>query len=362
MFLIQVPIAAPLVFPGQPALIPGQSVRRVLLKIQGSQGLAGWSEVSLGRGWLNAADTLAAMAKAMIPTALVGCAAWNIDAALTALQRVLPPGSENLVAAAEMALHDLVARSLRIPIHVLLGGKRTEGIPLVWTVASADSDDAVRQVQAGSKAGHTAFKIELGQTDLAKDRKILEAVTATAPLGSLLWVDGNQAYTWEVAQRQAKFLADFDVRVFAQPVAGLSPSTYRRLGAHPSVPLAVDDALDGTAPLWELLRADVLDYLILRPGRWGYRLAREMASLASLANVTLLGNCGWDTELGIAHALQLLNALPWEIPCAIPGRRIYAPELFHHVRGLQKSRVVLRDYPGCGVDVDNAKLREWTVK
>jgi L-alanine-DL-glutamate epimerase-like enolase superfamily enzyme len=95
--------------------------RSVLVRITTDADVEGWGNVDPSPGYtLMSADEIHTMINAWAPN-LVGSDAMNLNAALAAMDRAVA-GSYEAKAAVEMALCDVKARALGVPVHSLLGG------------------------------------------------------------------------------------------------------------------------------------------------------------------------------------------------------------------------------------------------
>src|SRR3546814_20379173 len=69
---------------------------------------------------------------------LIGKDATNLRELQHLMERAVT-GNYSAKAAIDVALHDLKARSLNLPLSDLIGGAIQQGIPIAWTLASGDT-------------------------------------------------------------------------------------------------------------------------------------------------------------------------------------------------------------------------------
>src|SRR5690606_11647985 len=132
-----------------------------------------------------------------------GLPAWDVGRVVREMDRVIQPGAtigQPLAKSGiDSALHDMLARTLEVPLYVLLGGKRVDSIWLSYIVSAHSADEAAEQTKRGLELGDTAFKVKVGMNNEAIDRSIVEAAANVAPKDAFLWVDANQGYGLDTA-------------------------------------------------------------------------------------------------------------------------------------------------------------------
>src|SRR3546814_3668312 len=86
---------------------------------------------------------------------LIGKDATNLRELQHLMERAVT-GNYSAKAAIDVALHDLKARSLNLPLSDLIGGAIQQGIPIAWTLASGDTqrDIAIAEEMIGIGRAH----------------------------------------------------------------------------------------------------------------------------------------------------------------------------------------------------------------
>ncbi|MBC7737883.1 MAG: mandelate racemase/muconate lactonizing enzyme family protein, partial [Candidatus Saccharibacteria bacterium] len=108
--------------------------------------------------------------------------------------------------ALQVALWDLAAKEAGLPLHRMLGSRRTK----VRAYASGldfhlpDQHFTALFTYAAS-IGYTAFKIKVGHEDFARDLHRLDLLRGCVPAGSALMVDANEA--WDAKEAVVKITA-----------------------------------------------------------------------------------------------------------------------------------------------------------
>ena len=343
----------------------GQPTPRALIKVVGSNGVAGWGEVTPCPTWCyETSETIASTIRNYLAPALVSMPAWNLDAVARAMERVINPGAtigQPLAKSGiDIAIHDMLARTLGVPLYVLLGGKRLDKVQLSYIVSAATPDESAAQARRGLELGYTAFKIKVGLHGEEQDFKHVAAVYETATKGAFLWVDANQGYGLDNAIRQAKRLATLGVAAFEQPLKGSRPSEFRRLVQLGAVPIAIDESLCSPTDLMEYIKAGAVDLPVAKVQRCGgLWWSRQFCHIAEAAGLRLMGSGLCETDLGLATGVHLFSAFGIDLPCDLNGRQFVESAYLRRTVTLDHGWVTVPDAPGTGVEIDEALVRQF---
>jgi L-alanine-DL-glutamate epimerase-like enolase superfamily enzyme len=98
--------------------------------------------------------------------------------------------------ALQVALWDLAAKEVELPLYKLLGGTRNK----VKAYASGldfhlDDDEFQALFAHATSLGYTAFKIKVGHKDFARDLHRFELLKQIIPAGSKVMMDANEAWS-----------------------------------------------------------------------------------------------------------------------------------------------------------------------
>ncbi|HWA10553.1 MAG TPA: enolase C-terminal domain-like protein [Opitutaceae bacterium] len=124
------------------------------------------------------------------------------------------------VSALDIALWDLRARCLRVPLVRLLGGARAE-LPVYGSGGFTSSSDAQLRAQftGWAERGVTRFKMKIGR-DRSRDPERVATARRTIGAEAELFIDANSAYARrEALELGARLAEESDVRWFEQPLA-----------------------------------------------------------------------------------------------------------------------------------------------
>ncbi len=217
------------------------------------------------------------------------------------------------VAATAVAMLDLNAGRLGIPLSSLFAGPVRETIPVCaadWAPGVLDLGEATDAAQRTVAAGFTALRVDVAHIENPTARAALVATVRDAvPAETRLAVRGGG----EAGTREAMVLIDelrpLDVLWFEQPTMVPTAASLRRLADRSLTALA---AGRGCRPehLDTLAAAGLVDHLVLEPNVvGGPHAARRLAALAEIhhTHMILAGSGG---PVSLAVAVQLAAVIP----------------------------------------------------
>lgn len=158
------------------------------------------------------------------------------------------------VAGIELALWDILGKSLGVPVHQLAGGACREKVRVYvngWSGGSLDPAVIREKVLIAQGAGYNAFKFSLavpawpvGDTAALRTiEKAAETIRETVGPDAPLMYDGHGRYDADLAIRVAKVLEPFNFLFFEEPVQPEDEEALAKVAAHSNIPVAAGERL-----------------------------------------------------------------------------------------------------------------------
>lgn len=150
--------------------------------------------------------------------AMAPASTWN--AMVSRIRNLGRPGIASMaISALDIALWDLKARLLNVPLLTLLGAVR-RSVPVYGSGGFTSYSDKQLQMQLAGwvKQGITRVKMKVGRDAKADVGRVREARRAIGPEAAF-FVDANGAYSRKQALQQAEAFAEFNVSWFEEPVS-----------------------------------------------------------------------------------------------------------------------------------------------
>jgi len=242
------------------------------------------------------------------------------DAALATLCAALEAGVADPVAPAraatpaaaaaiDMALYDLRARLLGVPVFTMLGGEHA-ALPTSITIGINDLDETRAQGNRHADAGFRALKVKGGR-DARLDAERMLALRADLGNDIELRFDANEGYDPALAEVFLDASRAAGITVFEQPTKRKDPvalaAVRRALDALPTprpALLADEDAI-GTHDVEALAATGQVDGVVVKLMKCGgIAAALEIDALASDAGMQNMVSCMDESALAIAAGLH----------------------------------------------------------
>ena len=265
-------------------------------------------------------------------------------------------------AAIKTAVLDALARTLGVPVALLLGGAVRDSFPVLWTLASGDPAQEIAEAEAKLAARlHQTFKVKIGaqapEADMARMKRLADALGGRARL----IVDANQAWDETTAARCLPILADLGVALVEQPLPAWNVAGMARLRTRPTVPLMADECVFTTHDMLHVAALGAADVFSLKLVKHaGLMNLKRVAAVAEAAGIGLYGGCLLESSIGAAahlHAFAGLRELEWG--CEHFGPQILTDDLVTEPLRFEEFHVHLPPGPGLGVTLDRDKLRRY---
>lgn len=211
------------------------------------------------------------------------------------------------MAAIDIGLWDLRGRVAGLGLADLLGRQRGR-VPVYASGVNRHLtlDELSEQVSRWVAAGHTRFKIKVGQPGLDEDIERVAAVRRIIGPGRLLMLDANQLWDLPAARRAARALAPFDIFWLEEPLPAEDIPAYAALRAAIDIPVAAGESLYTEAQFRDVLLAGAVDYLqpnVCRVG--GVTPFLRIARLARLFGIPVMPHLLPDISGQLALCLPL---------------------------------------------------------
>ncbi|MFM0758332.1 muconate/chloromuconate family cycloisomerase [Paraburkholderia strydomiana] len=345
----------------QLAMATMQRQTLVIVRLRTSDGIEGIGEATT-IGGLSYGDESPEGIKLTIDTylapALIGQDATNVNSAMLKLNKVAR-GNRFAKCAIETALLDAQGKRLGIPVSTLLGGSVRKTLPVLWTLASGDTQRDIEEAEMLlAERRHNTFKLKIGRRNVRDDVAHVSKIKAALGDRAKVTVDVNQAWNEVDAALGIQALESAGIDLIEQPTPREQRGVLARLAARFIVPIMADEGVTGPEDALELVSHACADVFALKIAKSGgiYGMMRT-AAIADAAGVSLYGGTMLEGSIGSiasAHGFSALPQLAW-------GTELFGPLLLKD--DIVTARPQYRDFdlhipegPGLGLQIDEEKL------
>lgn len=343
-------VSAPMREPFVTAVRRTSTVDSVLVELVDADGVTGWGEGV--QTWRITGDSLASVEAAVqgpLRDVVVGRDPDDLHA-LSADIAAAIVGNTAAKAAVDVALHDLVARRLGVPLARLLGSATSRlDTDVTLSVGSVEAMSSAAAARVGD--GFSVLKVKLG--DGGDDVARMRAIRVAAGPSIVLRVDANQGWTPRQAVRVVRALEDAGVGVelVEQPVRHEDLAGLAYVTEHVDTPVLADEAVWSARDALEVIArraADLVNIKLAKCG--GLGPARRLLAVAEASSTGVLVGQMMETPVGTGAAAAFatvagsayvpdLDAAWWLSASPVRGGLVY-----------DGATIVLPDAPGLGVD------------
>ena len=329
------------------------SVENVVVTIRASSGLMG-----LGAGAPGGAatgETLSACRAglARARSLLVGRDIRELPGLCRVLGERLPTAPAAR-AALDMALHDLLAQHLGVPLAEMLGRAHRE-LPTSITIGIKGVEETIVEAKEYVARGFRILKVKVG-LDLQEDLERLAKVRETVGPGVRIRADANQAYTSPEVLRFFKETASLEIEFLEQPMKAGMTEALRELPEAIRGRIAADESLLDEEDALSLVNppqaCGIFNIKLMKCG--GIRPALRIAAIAETAAVDLMWGCMDESVISIAAALHAAMASPATLYLDLDGSLDLARDVAEGGFILEGGMMRTTDAPGLGVRLEIA--------
>jgi galactonate dehydratase len=328
-----------------------------VIKLQTRGGLEGYGEC----GSVTATDL------AQTSKAVVGKEATQFETVRFQLKST----SSGLAAALNMAMLDVVGRSVKAPVYQVLGGPTRNKCRALAPLEGSTDAELTASVRRARDAGFRAFLVPTppttgrnqGQAFVLAARKRLETLRDAAGPGTDFVLDCGASLPPGDAASLAAAFERFHLLWLDEPSPALNLQALRKISAENVTPLGVGRFIEQPAAFQDLLREEAID--ILRPDIClnGISRIRQMAAIAE-SYYTAIAPFHNGGPVASAAAFQLAASLPnffiqqIPLPQAEQDRKMRAA-VAGNIESVKDGFAVLPTAPGLGIAVNEKALEDY---
>lgn len=275
------------------------------------------------------------------------------------------------IAAVDIALWDLKARALEVPVYELMGGRQRSKVRLHavlatgWHDGQSSVDAFVDAARAAAEEGFTAIKFDPfaegpeGFHTLTHARRIAQAVEAVAAVREAVGRDVDIALelhrkfgvneTLTFADR----IAEFDIFMLEDPLPPDSVDSWGVLASKLRLPIGAGERQDTIYEFKELLARDAAHFARPDVGTaGGFTACLKIAALAEAHHAEVIFH-NFVSPLLTAATLQICAALPnvRTLEYTLLDEQAPRDRLLKEPLRREGGWLVVPDAPGLGVDV-----------
>ena len=266
----------------------------------------------------------------------------------------------------DIALWDIKAQALGLPIWKLLGGGFHQKIRPYASVLFGDTPEATHDIaRRMADRGFTAVKFgwePMGQDEATDIALVRQARKGLGPEPDLM-IDAGLVWDAKTAIQRARSFEESDIFWLEEPLSPDDYAGYCKLSQATDIRIAAGEEESNRATFIELMdrgQIDVVQVDLTRCG--GFTEAMKIASLAADRGLPVV-NHGFTTYVNVAAALHFLNAIPNSFICEFVAEE--ETTLRDHITRQRieavDGMVEIPQEPGLGVQLNEEAIERFAV-
>ena len=309
---------------------------------------------------------------------LIGEDPFNIEL-LTRKMYIYPfwrggPVIQTAISGIEMALWDILAKSLGSPIFRLLGGRCREKIRLYangWCSGLAPAEEFAEAAVKTVKKGFNALKFDpFGTSDTLIDEKMLgEAISRIRAVREAvgehveLMIEAHGRFNTSAAKKIANAIETYNIAWLEEPVLPDNVKQLYGVKKSTKIPIAAGERLYTRYDFWELFANGCVDIAqpdICHVG--GIMELKKIAAMAEVNYISIAPHIGGNGPISMAACLHVMSNIPngliLEHFVDIPWRNeVIIPSI-----KIENGYAHIPENPGLGVEINEEIVNEHPFK
>ena len=329
-----------------------------LVRIHTDEGLMGLGEIS--NVFTPSGGAQCRIVDEVLAPRLIGEDPTHI-ARIHSLMDAAIDGMEPAKAALDMALYDIVGKSLDVPVHVLLGGQVREHIPLSFSIMFGSADEMAALSGELAADGFKTIKVKVGQ-GADEDEAAIRAIRAAVGEEVTIRVDANMAWkTPKEAMETLRRIEPFGIELAEQPLVGSDLDGMAFIRERTDIPIMADESVWSPRTAMQVLQrqaADIVSVYVAESG--GLFRAAQIFSMCEAAGIPNAIGSMPETGVGTAAEVHLgvaMSNLAVAADCC--GSAYYDEDFLKTPLKVEDGFAYPPEGPGLGVEIDEDVFQRW---
>jgi o-succinylbenzoate synthase len=211
--------------------------------------------------------------------------------------------------ALEIALYDLKAKSLKLPLYKMLGGTKTKFTTDI-TISMGNIDKMIAHSIAAVNLGYDTLKIKIGDNP-KKDVERIIAIHDSLSKDISLRLDANQGWTAQQSVELLHALENKDIiaEFIEQPVRADDFEGLKYIKQRVQTPLLADESIFTLKDAKKLLDMQAIDYVNIKLAKTaGISQALALADLSKEYGVKCMIGCMLEGPISVAAGVHVASA------------------------------------------------------
>lgn len=286
----------------------------VVVKIHTDEGIVGVAEAghaSLGYIGEGQDSVMGVINNLFGPQILLGQDPRDIEKLVNRCYRMTKHNNQ-AVAVIDYALHDILGKSLGVPVYRLLGGLTNPRIPLGIVITFGSPDEVSEKAVKAVQAGFHSIKLKVSHATLDDDLANLKAIRENVGYDMKIGIDANGGWDYYQALTALRKMEKYNLCMAEQPLPWWDIDGMARLRQSVGTPICADESATELNHLLQIVQKNAADALFIKIAKvGGLLMAQKWVSIAKAANLPVMCGCLIASGLEAAAQTHFLAATEW---------------------------------------------------
>jgi L-Ala-D/L-Glu epimerase len=306
-------------------------------------------------------ESITAVIDKIFAPELVGLSALDREVVDAHMGRTV--GNPVTRAAVDMALWDVVGRTLGLPVPRLLGGW-TDRMRVAHMVGFAPDAEMVAEAErVRDRYGITTFKVKVGRRPVDVDVRACRALRNALGPDVELYVDGNRGWSPSEAAHALRAMADLDLTLVEELCPADDVLGRRWLVSHTAVPTVADESATTPGEVTRELLGGSANMISIKTARTGFTASQRILHLCEGLGVEIVMGNQIDGQIGTACTVACGAAHRHSARRAgeLSNYLDMTDDLLTEPLVISGGELAVRTGAGIGIEVDPDKLARYRL-
>ena len=266
------------------------------------------------------------------------------------------PGNAAAKAAVDIALYDLMGKSLKQPVHNFIGGKLRSKVEVAEVIGISKPSLMADEALNLKKQGFRTIKMKIGSGKIQEDVERVVAVRDAIGARVNLRVDANNSYSVDKAIQLGRRIRKYDLAYLEQPVNRKNLTGLAKVRQKTGIPITADEAVHTSHDALKVIKCEAADNIAIKFAKCGGICeAKAIANIAAAAELKCVLISAFEIGIGVAANLHVACSSPSiTLPCEIGIGPEYDDEI---TTGLENGLTWLGipTRPGLGIELSSTR-------
>jgi L-alanine-DL-glutamate epimerase-like enolase superfamily enzyme len=357
-----IPFAIPYTKPLRFASGEVHTAEHVLIRVRSDDGIVGVAEAPARPfTYGETQDSIVAAVRTLFAPRIVGMSVMDREAVHAVMARTV--GNPAAKSAVDMAIWDVIGKTLGQPVTALLGGF-SDGMRVSHMLGFAEPAKMVAEAERMRDTyGITTFKVKVGRKPFRLDVDVCRALREELGDDIELYIDGNRGWTPSESLRALNAMADLDLTLAEELCPADDVLGRKWLVEHCPVPFVADESATTPGEVTRELLSGAANAISIKTARTGFSHSqRVLFQCDGLGAEVVMGN-QIDGQLGTLCTVTFGAAFKSTTLRAgeLSNFLDMSDDLLAEPLEIVDGRLSVRQAPGIGIDIDPEKLAKYRL-